>query len=77
MWSFDTAVQRQLLDLRANMELLNDIVDRARKYFDMTFTKLEGDNYSVVFCNVEQCYSLYAERAKRIVDRVGELKHLL
>lgn len=75
MWSFDTAVQRHLLDLRANMEMLNDMVDRARKYFDMTFAKLENDNYSIVVANLEQCYALYAERAKRIVDQVAELNH--
>lgn len=77
MWSFDTDVQRRLLDVRTRVELLNDIVDRSRKYTDMTFTKLEGENYRLVVENINQCNSLYAESAKRIAGQVQELKHLL
>lgn len=74
LWSFDTSLQRRLLDLRTRLELLNDLVDRSRKYSDMTFTKLEHGNYKLVVENVEQTYVEYAESAKQIVDLVEQLE---
>jgi hypothetical protein len=74
MWSFDTAFQRQLLEIRRNVAMLDDIVDRSRKYFDMTFTKLEGNNYHLVTENLTQTYELYAARAMTIVDQIISLK---
>jgi len=73
LWSFETSFQRELLAIRQHLGLLDDIVDRSRKYFDMTFTKLEEDNYRLVTENLEQCYSLYAERAERIVTMIRKL----
>jgi hypothetical protein len=74
LWSFDTALQRQLLEIRRNVALLDDVVDRSRKYFDMTFTNLEGDNYKLVAGNLTQSYELYAERAMIIVDQIKTLR---
>ncbi len=74
LWSFDTSFQRQLLEIRRKIEILDDVVDRSRKYFDMTFTKLEDDNYRLVIENLDQTYALYAEQAMRIVDLVRGLK---
>lgn len=73
LWTFDTTFQRQLLEIRRNVALLDDIVERGRKYFDLTFTKLEEENYRLVTENLEQTYSLYAERAKSIVDQIANL----
>lgn len=74
LWSFDTAFQRQLLEIRRNMAILDDVVDRSRKYFDMTFTKLEEVNYDLVTGNLTQTYALYAERATLVVDQIRSLK---
>jgi len=74
LWSFDTSFQRKLLEIRRNVAILDDVVNRSRKYFDMTFTKLEGDNYQLVADNLNQTYALYAERAMIIVDLVKSLK---
>lgn len=49
LWTFDTSFQRQLLEIRTCVALLDDLVDRGRKYFDLTFTKLEGDNRGLKF----------------------------
>lgn len=77
LWTFDTTVQRRLLDLRARLELLDDLVDRSRKYSDMTFTRLEGGNHDRVIENMEQTYVEYAKSAKRIVDLVEQLEGVL
>ena len=74
LWSFHTSCQRQLLEIRRNVAILDDVVDRSRKYFDMTFTKLEGNNYQLVTENLTQTYELYAERAMTIVDQIKSLR---
>jgi len=74
LWSFDTSLQRQLLEIRRNVAILDDVVDRSRKYFDMTFTKLEGNNYELVAGNLTQSYELYAEWAMTIVDQIKILR---
>jgi hypothetical protein len=70
LWSFDSSFQRQLLEIRRNVAILDDVVDRSRKYFDLTFTKLEDGNYQLVSENLTQTYALYAERAVAIVDQI-------
>lgn len=74
LWSFDTSFQRQLLEIRRNFAILDDVVDRSRKYFDMTFTKIEGNNHELVAANLTQTYEVYAERAMIIVDLIKSLK---
>lgn len=74
LWTFETSFQRQLLEIRRNVAILDDVVDRSRKYFDMTFTKLEGNNFQMVTENLTQAYELYAERATTIVDQIKALK---
>jgi hypothetical protein len=74
LWSFDTSFQRQLLEIRRNVAILDDVVERSRKYFDMTFTKLEGKNYELVAENLTQTYALYAAQAMGIVDQIKSLK---
>ena len=76
LWTFDTTFQRSLLTVRQDLYLLDDLVDRARKYMDMTFLKQEGDNYRLIQENFTQACSLYAERAKGTVDRIRTLTEL-
>jgi len=68
--SFDTNVQRGLLSIRQELQLLDDLVDRSRKWIDLTFTKLEGENYRLVAENLRQCLELYAERTQRTTKLV-------
>lgn len=77
LWTFDTAFQRDLLAIRRNVGLLDDIVDRSRKYFDLTFTNLDGDNPQLVRANLNQCYELYADRAIAVVEQIVELRRAL
>lgn len=72
MMTFSTGFQRRLLQIRRNVALLDDLVDRARNYHDMTF-KVEGDNHGLVVGNQDQACSEYANRAKIIVDLIRSL----
>jgi hypothetical protein len=74
IWTFNTEFQRRLLEIRRNVALLDDIVDRSRKYFDLTFTKLEADNHDLVRDNIDQCCELYAARATTVVEQITELR---
>lgn len=76
LWSFSTTLQRYLLQIRTDIDLLNDIVERSRHFSDMTFSKLEGNNYELIIQNIEQCNDLYFERAKRVVDQVHSVTTL-
>jgi hypothetical protein len=72
MLSFSTTFQRQLLQIRRNVALLDDIVDRARSYHEMTF-KVEGENHRLVVENQDQACAEYAERAKTVVELIRSL----
>lgn len=72
LWTFDTSFQRRLLVVRQNMHFLDDIVDRFRRYHDMTFEPLDSKNYVRVVENIDQAYDLYAERAIYTVNLIRE-----
>lgn len=74
LWFFDGGFQRLLLEVRNELNLLNEEVDQARYYFGLTFTKLEGDNYARVNSNLTNCYRQMAERAKIAANKIGELE---
>lgn len=73
LWSFDTEFQRQLLEVRTRIAMLDELIDRSRKYFDLTFTKLEDANYIIAVENLVQACTLYAQAAERIVDVIDTL----
>lgn len=70
LWTFDTSFQRDLLAVRQDLHLLDDLVAQSRKYMDLTFSKLENGNDKLVRENFNQVCALYAERAQRTVDRI-------
>jgi len=73
LWSFDTAFQRSLLEIRQNMHRLDDMVDRQRKLHDMTFSKLEDGNRQAVDENLRDTVAFYAESAKLVVDKIAKI----
>lgn len=73
LWTFETAFTRELLDIRVGLDLLNDIVDRSRKYADLTFQELSQFNRLAANKNIDESYELYGERALRIVKQVSAL----
>jgi hypothetical protein len=70
IWNFDTAVQRRLLEIRASLEMLSDVVDRYRTYSDMTFKQLDSQNHARVEENIRECLAKYANRARSTVDLI-------
>lgn len=77
LWYLEGPVQILLLDIRSSVALLNEIVDQSRYYNGLTFGKLDDANYELVVENSDACHMQYAERAKRIVNKIQELSGLL
>lgn len=77
LWSLENRLQRLLLEIRTGFDMLNDLVDRSRHYSDLTFTKLEAENRKRVIENLEQTYSEYAKRARKLVEQSSEARSLL
>ena len=74
LWFFESRFQQILLEVRTELNLLNEEVDQARYYFGLTFTKLEGDSRSRVDQNLTQSYLQIAKRAKLAAVKIGELE---
>lgn len=74
LWFFESRFQQLLLEVRAELNLLNEEVDQARYYFGLTFTKLEGDNPARVHGNLTESYRQIAKRAKLAVDKISNLE---
>lgn len=70
LWSFDTASQRTLLEIRSGLDISSEIVERARQFTNLTFQSLENGNHALAVENVEGCYKQYAEQARRIVTLI-------
>jgi hypothetical protein len=72
LWSFNTAFQRGLLEVRTGMHMLDDLVARSRTYFDWTFT-LQGEPLAKAKENLRQVCDIYADRARKTVDLIRKL----
>jgi hypothetical protein len=75
--SMASTVQIQLLSIRADVKLLDDLVDQSRTYFHLTFGKLEGTNYTIVVENLRGVYCQYMERCRIAADRIHNLQSAL
>ena len=73
LWSFETAFQRQLLEIHKDLRLLADIVAQSREFFRLSFNEMSSANHDLAVGNLRQSYRNYAERAKIIVDHIGLL----
>ena len=75
--SMASTVQIQLLSLRADVGLLDDLVDQSRIYFHLTFGKLEGTNYTIVIENLRGVYCQYMKRCRIAAERIHNLQSVL
>ena len=70
-------VQLQLLSARADVRLLDDLVDQSRMYFQLTFGEFKGTNYTIVLENVRGVYDHYMKRCRIAADRIHRLQLVL
>jgi len=73
IFSLDT--RQALLDIRSQLEFLNDHIGQTRMFLEMTFTVgLEDSNRSKIIQNVNGLSEHIEKRARAIADMVGALK---
>lgn len=70
LWELEEKLQNHLLEVRANLDLLNEEVDQARYYFGLTFESLGEENRRRVDTNLMGCYLNIARRAKILVEKI-------
>ncbi len=73
---FDKKIQSRLIEIIFNIEILNQIVDDSRYFYQLTF-QVSGHNHDIAISNLIDSYKNYSERLKIIVDHISELKDLL
>lgn len=74
LWSFETATQRTLLEIRSALDINAETVERAKYFNNLTFQKLENGNHALVVQNIEGCYKQYAVQAKRIIEFIEKFE---
>ncbi|WP_285449064.1 hypothetical protein [Xanthomonas sp. LMC-A-07] len=71
--SFKTPLQRQLLQLRREIALLDGLVDRAEKYLDLTYSVNDHNHQRASDSHASACTE-YSKRAMRIVKIIREIR---
>lgn len=71
--NFKTPLQRQLLQLRREIALLDGLVDRAEKYLDLTYTVSDHNHERASDSHASACAD-YSKRAMRIVKLIREIE---
>lgn len=72
---FDSVFRGRLLEIKTRLEFLNEMIDEARYYFQLSFQNgITPENYEIANTNMIQTYKFYAARARDIVDMIGKLE---
>ena len=73
--SLDAALQNQLLEVKTHLNVLNEEVDQARFYYNLTFqSNITDKDHDRAVENLVNCYKQFGERAKIIVDLIREIR---
>jgi hypothetical protein len=74
LWSFDTMLQRTLLEIRTRISQLDRIVDKHEKSTDKTFTEMAPENRRRLEENITTTLEQYAKTARIVVDLVKTIE---
>lgn len=73
--SLPTSIQVLLLEVRTHLRMLDEEVDDARYYFQLTFDpKVTGTNRQAVEQNLESGYRQYGDRARIVAEKIVKLE---
>lgn len=73
--SLPTSIQVLLLEVRTHLRMLDEEVDDARYYFQLTFDpKVVGANRQAVEQNLENAYRQYGDRARIVAEKIAKLE---
>lgn len=72
LWSFSSAAQRALLELKAEIGFLDDAVAQSRFFNELTFKDLPAENHQIAVQSVREYIATYALRARRAVELIDK-----
>ena len=71
---FDLGFQRELLDIRTQINFLNEEIEQSRFYFQMTFDGgISDENHKLLVKNLQDSYLHISRIARTIVEKVNVL----
>jgi len=76
IWQLDNLLQRQLMDVRRNLDLMNEDVDEAKYYLRLTFSQMDETLRGSVNASLDAAYRRVSDRAKMVVDRIDAVSRL-
>jgi type II secretory pathway pseudopilin PulG len=72
LWSFDTEAQRNLLEIKSVLGFLDDAVDQAQYFNELTFKEMSSENHEIAVDSARSYITLYAERGTRAVELINQ-----
>ena len=74
---FSINTQRQLLEIRTNVQIYNDLVDESKVYHFMTFESSKTENnYDNIIQNIDDLFEAAILRAKLLIISIDKLEFL-
>jgi hypothetical protein len=75
-WQLDEGLQRQLLEIKTHLDFVNEDIDDARYYFQLSFSNLSEKNDALATQNLTACYLQISDRAKIVVNKIALVSRL-
>jgi hypothetical protein len=69
---FDAEFQRSLMEIRAQISLLNDEISQSQFYFQKSFDNISVENFKIIDMNLSESYQLIGRILGRIVDKIDK-----
>lgn len=77
LFMFPISYQRRILEIKAQLRFINDLIQDSHLYFRMTFEPNIGpNNYDAVQQNLKDCYNNIAKRSRNTAVLIDKNKHL-
>ncbi|MEK7604532.1 MAG: hypothetical protein AAB442_01935 [Patescibacteria group bacterium] len=71
IWVFDSQFQREILELRSQVDILNQEIENCMQYFFLTFDpSTMSANATVLNTNLKESHGLIADRCKIVVSKI-------
>jgi hypothetical protein len=69
-------VQNALLEVKANIDILNEEIDMQRFYFEKTFSSATDTNHDIAIKSCAQCEVNVSERMRVLIEKISVLPKL-
>lgn len=72
---FSISIQRQLLEIRTNVQIFNELVDESKTYHFMTFDSSKTEeNYDNIIQNIDNIFEAIVLRSEELIKSIDKLE---